>query len=103
VRDGLSIITGIEPSATENSLTVFPNPSVGGKPISVKAIIPQTGDYELEVFNVKGRKIRHETLGKQVKGKVLNLTIEAPEIRGSYILKLKNEQGFYHSKKFVIE
>jgi oligosaccharide 4-alpha-D-glucosyltransferase len=103
VRDGLSIITGTEPSATENSLTVFPNPSVGGKPISVKAIIPQTGDYDLEVFNVKGRKIRHETLGKQAKGKVLNLTIEAPEIRGSYILKLKNEQGFYHSKKFVIE
>jgi hypothetical protein len=66
----LVLITGIEPSATENTLTVFPNPSVGGKPLSVKVIIPQTGDYELEVYNVKGRKIRMESLGKQGKGKV---------------------------------
>jgi hypothetical protein len=103
VRDGLSLITGIEPSAEDNALTVFPNPSASGKPVSIKVIILQTGDYELEIYNVKGRKIRTVALGKQAKGKVMDLSIEVPEVRGSYILKLKNDQGFYQSKAFVVE
>jgi oligosaccharide 4-alpha-D-glucosyltransferase len=100
-RDGLEVITGSEPHANDKVLTVFPNPA--RSPVSVKVTVPETGSYDLEVYNVAGILIYNSTLGQHNKGKVLDLSLDLRGSSGAYIVRLRNGQGQFFTKKIVIQ
>lgn len=100
-REGLDVITGSEPKADDLVLNVFPNPA--RSPVSVKVNVPETGSYELEVYNVAGVSIYKSALGQHSKGKVLDLSLDLRVSGGAYVVRLRNGQGQFFSKKIVIQ
>lgn len=100
-RAGLEVITGLEPNVNDHVLTVFPNPA--RSPISVKVTVPETGFYELEVYNVAGNAVYNKALGQHSKGKVLHLNLDLGVSSGAYVVRLRNGQGQFFTKKIVIQ
>ncbi|MCF0064041.1 T9SS type A sorting domain-containing protein [Dyadobacter chenwenxiniae] len=100
-RDGLDVITGSEPNVNDSVLTVFPNPA--GSRVSVKVTVPETGFYDLEVYNVAGISVYKSTLGQHSKGKVLDLSLNLRVSSGAYLVRLWNDQGQFFTKKIVIQ
>lgn len=100
-RDGLDVITGSEPDIDVNVLTVFPNPT--RSPISVKVTVPETGFYELAVYNVAGVLVYKDALGQHSKGKVLDLNLDLRVSSGAYLVRLRNVNGQVFTKKIVIQ
>ncbi|NIJ55723.1 TIM-barrel domain-containing protein [Dyadobacter arcticus] len=103
LRDGLSVVTGIESRFDENTLMVYPNPSQPQTPLTVKATIPYSGDYTLEIFNSSGRNVLQQPLGMQSQGALLNSKVDVTNLHGLYILKLKNAEGKFSAKSIIIE
>ena len=103
IRDGLSVITATEPGETENILNVFPNPALAREPLSVKIRFIESGDYTLEIFNILGAVVTYQTLGKQAKGKILDVKIDVKKLQGSYVVKLKNEKNRSVAKTIIVE
>lgn len=101
MRDGVDIITGTEPKRDDKVLSVFPNPS--RSPISVKVTVPETGSYELEVYNLAGNAVYKSALGQHSKGKVLDLSLDLRVSSGAYLVRLRNGQGLVFTKKIVIQ
>lgn len=100
-REGLDVITGSEPNIQDEVLTVFPNPA--RPPVSVKVTVPETGLYELEVYNVAGISVYKRTLGQHSKGKVLDLNLDLRFSTGAYLVRLRNNHGQFFTKKIVIQ
>jgi len=103
LRDGLAVITGIEPERDDNIFTVFPNPTLSNDPLSFKIEFIETGDYRLEVYNNSGTMVTHRNLGKQQKGKVADFRMDVQNFKGTYLFKLKNERDHIQTKTVIIE
>ncbi|TLU98877.1 TIM-barrel domain-containing protein [Dyadobacter luticola] len=103
LRDGLSVITGVEPHFEGNVLKVYPNPNRPEMPLNVDAEIPETGRYAIEIFNTSGVVMYSQDLGVQTKGKKLEMKLNVKNLRGSYILKLKNGNGKFSTRSVIIE
>ena len=61
------------------------------------------GIYELEVYNVAGVSIYKSALGQHSKGKVLDLSLNLHVSGGAYLVRLRNGQGQFFTKKIVIQ
>lgn len=103
VRDGLSVITGMDFQEKENSIQAFPNPLPAGKTLLVHSKIPETGSYTLEICNATGAILVQKSLGAFAKGQVICSEINAHGLHGICILRFKNGDGQFYSKKIVVE
>ncbi|SKB99786.1 TIM-barrel domain-containing protein [Dyadobacter psychrophilus] len=101
LREGLSVITGSEPGLNSKVLNVFPNP--GRAPLSVEISIPESGFYELDIYNLAGKSVYKQSLGQHSKGKVLDLSLDLQLSGGAYLVRLRNSQGQFFTRKIVIQ
>ncbi len=104
VRDGLSVITATEDELIEEStLNVYPNPSQANTELTFETIITQTAHYELEIYNMAGKSIYKQDLGKISQNEPLKHHWNNQNIRGVLIIQLTNNLGKVMNKKIVIE
>ena len=80
--------TSVDENLNESDLVLSPNPTVDGK-INIQTI---SSIVEIEVYNSIGQKVDFRFDEKE-------LTL--PEVKGVYIVKIKNSTGRYLSKSVV--
>ena len=103
LRDGLSIVTGIEEPAEKELLNVFPNPVLSGSVMTVKANITGGGNYNLKIFSQSGIVVKSQPIGKKTKGDKLDLSLDIRDLHGAFVVKLQNENGSSITKKIIIQ
>ncbi|MGV3587660.1 MAG: T9SS type A sorting domain-containing protein [Adhaeribacter sp.] len=85
----------------ENSLLVYPNPATDQTKVNLR--LAGAGSYTLELFDVRGAKVKTIAVGKAEKGQVLELELSVNEYaEGVYLLKLITDKGV-KSKRLMIE
>jgi photosystem II stability/assembly factor-like uncharacterized protein len=78
--------TATEPTATQNELSVFPNPSTGK--VTVRYVVTSTTDVHVVVHDLSGRVVTQKSLGLKTPGTYENelLINDKP---GQYLLQVK--------------
>jgi hypothetical protein len=87
------VITGSKDDILQGKLNVFPNPSTGIFNVN----LPENKAYELEVVDMTGRTIKHQS----VKGGNSTLNLQGTS-QGIYLLKVKTENATA-IRKLIIE
>lgn len=87
-----------------NTISIFPNPVRGG--INLKYDLPESGESQIEIYNVLGQRIYTKNLGVQIAGKH-NIQLVLPSISSSpgqmYYLLLKSGNNWYQSSFTRVE
>jgi hypothetical protein len=97
-----AVVVGNEGEAPQApaSLTVFPNPLRGAATLSFALAAPER--LTLEVFDVRGRRVRTDALGMRGAG-AHDLRFEAGDLRpGAYRLRLSGDGGFEAARGVIV-
>ncbi len=83
------------------SLKVFPNPTMGN--INIEIELDHSGDIQIDLFDINGKKVKNLFKGKASKGKLrLEKNITKHTIsEGVYFVVLKNQNGIIDRRKIV--
>lgn len=91
----------------ENQILVYPNPASPGSYVNIEYLMPQKGEYFLELYDIQGNKVClidvNYSQGKNEEG---IFTLKLPEglSPGPWLLVLKNkEQKTILSSKIIVE
>lgn len=80
------VIAGIDTPDDEDGMTLYPNPATSEVSIFVKN---QTGDFNVDVVDMKGRIVKSRTFAEM--GEDASLTLDISDLaRGTYFVKITN-------------
>ncbi|PVY40665.1 DUF4082 domain-containing protein [Pontibacter virosus] len=92
-------VSSLEQADLEEAIIVYPNP-FSGKATVILSLL-KTGEYTVELYDVKGAMIETLKQGKAVAGKLEHIEIDGNKFpKGWYILKLKS-QDYNQSTKLL--
>lgn len=78
-----SLFASVNETASDNRVTVFPNPTTG--PMMIK--MNNAGEYSLDIFDAKGKKINSLNFNSSAE---IDLSAYA---KGTYLLQIKGDEG----------
>lgn len=100
IRDGLSVLTSVEPT---EDWKIYPNPMSQGQKAILDFVVNTSAEYELELVNTAGIVVNRLRLGPLQKDTHVVYPLDVPTLKGTVVLRLKNNLGQATSKKLVIE
>ncbi|WP_369411487.1 T9SS type A sorting domain-containing protein [Longitalea luteola] len=69
---------------------MYPNPVARGNSIQVKLVLPQAGDYKLELLNTAGQVMLIQPLFMQTKEQLIDLYTQSHWSAGMYWVRISS-------------